>query len=781
MGTAPVAQVVEIVRMGSKQKTASIVIVTYNNWDDTKLCLDSIFAKTGDLEFEVIVVDNASHDGTKEHLQAYADNHPNLRLIFNSHNAGFARANNQGASVAQGQYLVFLNNDTVVTPGWLQGLIHHLQDAQVGMVGPVTNSASNESRILVDYDQDSLDGLDSFAERYTAEHAGIAFDIQVLAFFCVAMRYAVFEEIGPLDERFGIGMFEDDDYAMRLRQRDYRILCVEDVYIHHSGGKSFLQLDFADYWRLFRENRAKFEEKWQVKWQPHLPRPELLPQQFLDTVEHTFSLQNALLDNIKLAQERWQLLLERDQMIRDRDQMIRDRDQTIRLLRAQSYELHRIYASRTWKAVQKLRQSREMLVPVGSRRESAFFKSLSGLRHIYRLLHPAPALERQLPAGDSSELSSPSAGVPATLSSDSKVPILAPQFFDFSGKHLYLGGAERYLLEIAKLLHSLGYQPVVYQSAQDERWEREYQGIPIIGLPSQGNLHELNRLFHQEISPDVLVIYLAFYLAAPQANERSIGISHGVYWDVGNEQPIFAQHERIEAILGPMFNLARIVSVDTNTINWVRGTQAYLAHKFVYIPNFVDTNQFSAGRTPHNTDRLTVLYPRRLYEPRGFWLVHEILPELLEQYPELEFHFVGQAEPEAETVIQELVLAHPDHVRWYTLPFEEMHRAYQTADITVIPTVHSEGTSLSCLEAMAAGNAVIASNVGGLPDLIISGYNGMLIDPTADALRDALNLLIRNRDLRQKIGGRAVDVANAFDIVQWRTKWTRILKGFLIT
>jgi glycosyltransferase involved in cell wall biosynthesis len=207
--------------------------------------------------------------------------------------------------------------------------------------------------------------------------------------------------------------------------------------------------------------------------------------------------------------------------------------------------------------------------------------------------------------------------------------------------------------------------------------------------------------------------------------------------------------------------------------------QSYLAKKFVCIPNFVDLDQFKAD-IEINSDRLVVLYPRRLYEPRGFWLVKEIIPEFVKRYPNIEFQFVGQAEPDAEVAVQELVRIYPENVRWYTLSFDEMPSAYQGANITLIPTINSEGTSLSCLEAMAAGNAVIASNVGGLPDLIISGHNGILMDPTVSGLRDALDLLCKDREMRQVLGNQAQSVATTFNINKWQSSWKKLLKEFLL-
>ena len=246
---------------------ASIIIVTYNNADYTRLCLDSIYRKTIYPNYEVIVVDNCSTDGTQALLAGYASAHDNFQCIQNERNEGFAKANNIGLANARGEYVVLLNNDTIVSPEWLSTLIFHLRDPQVGMVGPLTNWSGNESRIDVTYT--SVRVMDEFARAYTRARYDQLFDIRMLAMFCVALRRATFDEIGPLDERFGIGMFEDDDYALRVRQRGLRVVCAEDAFIHHWGAASFSKLPRETYDTLFDENRRQFEDKWGASWQPH--------------------------------------------------------------------------------------------------------------------------------------------------------------------------------------------------------------------------------------------------------------------------------------------------------------------------------------------------------------------------------------------------------------------------------------------------------------------------------------------------------------------------------
>ncbi len=147
--------------------------------------------------------------------------------------------------------------------GYLRG------DPTIGMIGPVTNSIGNEAKIEVPYS--NLDGIETFANGHCRRHEGKTFDIRVLALFCTAMRRSVFEQVGRLDERFAVGMFEDDDLAMRVKQAGYRVVCAEDVFIHHFHGATFKQLGDAAYKQTFAENRRKFEEKWGA-WQPHQHR-----------------------------------------------------------------------------------------------------------------------------------------------------------------------------------------------------------------------------------------------------------------------------------------------------------------------------------------------------------------------------------------------------------------------------------------------------------------------------------------------------------------------------
>ena len=239
----------------------SIVIVTHNNRELNRLCLESLFARTEWPNLEVLVVDNGSSDGTPELLADLAIRHPNLRAIALSENRGFPAACNLGLARAAGAFLVLLNNDTVVTRGWLTALHRHLaQNPRLGLVGPVTNAIANEAKVDVGYS--NLGELPAWAADWVRAHDSETTPLPMLAFFCVALRRETYEAVGLLDERFGLGLFEDGDYNRRTRAKGWEVLCARDAFVHHWQNASFRRLGRDAYFALYEENRKKYEAKW---------------------------------------------------------------------------------------------------------------------------------------------------------------------------------------------------------------------------------------------------------------------------------------------------------------------------------------------------------------------------------------------------------------------------------------------------------------------------------------------------------------------------------------
>jgi GT2 family glycosyltransferase/glycosyltransferase involved in cell wall biosynthesis len=254
-----------------EEPVVSVVVLTYNNLEFSRNCLFSIEHYSDYPNLEVIVVDNASSDGSPEWLREW-EREPSRaghrrKLILNDANLGFAAGNNVGLREATGEYLVMLNNDTYVTHGWVRSLCAHLRrDPTLGIVGPVTNNIGNEAKLDLAYDD--IVQMHRVVGEYTRAHPGREIALRTAAFFCVALPRHVFERVGELDEAFGVGFFEDDDYCRRVELAGWRVACAEDVFVHHHLSASFDQLKAEAKKKLFEANKAIYEAKWGA-WEPH--------------------------------------------------------------------------------------------------------------------------------------------------------------------------------------------------------------------------------------------------------------------------------------------------------------------------------------------------------------------------------------------------------------------------------------------------------------------------------------------------------------------------------
>lgn len=260
---------------GCEHGLISIILVTHNQVAYTQQCINSIRQFT-DEPYELIVVDNASTDGTRGYLDCLT----NVTVIANDDNRGFPAAVNQGIRAARGNQILLLNNDCVVTTGWLGRLLRTLHsDPKIGLVGPCSNCVSGEQEVPVSYED--LASLDGFALEWGKTHAGDQLDTDRLVGFCLLLRRELVDRIGLLDEQFGLGCFEDDDYCLRALQAGYRVVHVRDAFVHHIGGRTFVGsgIDFA---ALMRQNERRFRDKWdqvvQARKVPEPPLPERSPQ-----------------------------------------------------------------------------------------------------------------------------------------------------------------------------------------------------------------------------------------------------------------------------------------------------------------------------------------------------------------------------------------------------------------------------------------------------------------------------------------------------------------------
>jgi GT2 family glycosyltransferase len=253
----------------------SIIIVTFNGLHDSTIpCLESIFRSTGNEDYEIVVVDNNSSDGTPAYLKELAKRESRVKLVLNASNRGFAGGNNDGIRAASGNCFILLNNDIQVTDGWLTKLRESLQnDHSIGLIGPVSNSVGNEQKIYTEGTSPAEIIEEGLA--WARQSCGDSFETERLGFFCVAFRRDILNDVGLLDEAYDLGFYEDDDYCIRVRQAGFVLTCREDVFIYHRGSASFDKAPSRTR-ELLKKNRRLLERKFNIRYSPRHPRERQL-------------------------------------------------------------------------------------------------------------------------------------------------------------------------------------------------------------------------------------------------------------------------------------------------------------------------------------------------------------------------------------------------------------------------------------------------------------------------------------------------------------------------
>ena len=376
----------------------------------------------------------------------------------------------------------------------------------------------------------------------------------------------------------------------------------------------------------------------------------------------------------------------------------------------------------------------------------------------------------------------------ANYNNTNTVSVRTGTFLNEFGTNYYNGGAERYHIDLFGILKDLGVNMDIYQNSETPFF-RKYKNINVIGINDGVDDDKSSYTYadkqtkgyiYKSYTHSQLHIYSAFTESYPNHLGPSIGISHGVSWDNSDNKDDLAPHfwEKRQHIIGSAYFCDKLVSVDTNTANWFQTINYKLGtEKFRVIPNYVDVTVFKPKKEI-NKKEIVITYPRRLYEARGFYLVSNIVPELLKEYSNIVFQFVGKGDKKSVKIAKKLEKTYPGKVKYYFLPPEKMHEAYEKSDISLIPTICSEGTSLSCLEALACGNIVIATRIGGLSDIIINGLNGFLIEPNQDALKEAIKYCLDNIENMSEIKENAIKTANCFNKTIWQKRWMEEFNGF---
>ncbi len=222
--------------MGNFKGMTSIIILTDNRLEHTKKCIRSIRKHTPE-DHEIIFVDNGSTDGTVKWLQSLLKENKKYRLTANKENIGLSKGRNQGINLSQGDSILLLDNDVIVSQGWLSGMLSCLNHAPAaGIIGPMTNNCIGLQQVT-DTSYQSFNFLDKYAAKFREQNRYRRILYRKIAGFCMLFRRTLIEKIGLFDERFGIGRFEDEDFCWRSALGGFQNYICGDVFIHRNNEK----------------------------------------------------------------------------------------------------------------------------------------------------------------------------------------------------------------------------------------------------------------------------------------------------------------------------------------------------------------------------------------------------------------------------------------------------------------------------------------------------------------------------------------------------------------
>lgn len=353
------------------------------------------------------------------------------------------------------------------------------------------------------------------------------------------------------------------------------------------------------------------------------------------------------------------------------------------------------------------------------------------------------------------------------------------------GNGMSIGGIQTYIANLIPVLNECGYQVTVYQRSNLD-FHKQLPNCDVFGIghprnhcPEVAKAILKKALSQIEIDKDLL-IYGCETCITSSVPCRTIAIQHGILWDVPSSEHYssiqYFKHyigkcRAAWKIIQRVSKVDSLVCVDNNFINWHKAVTPYPKINHIVIPNFTEVPSEQPAKS---NDMIHIIFARRFFIHRGTRLFGNVVVRLLNDYQNVKITIAGTG-PDADYLHQQLD-AFPQ-VCFTTFSSQDSLSIHKGMDIAVIPTIGSEGTSLSLLEAMASGCAPICTNVGGMTNIVLDGYNGLMITPNEEALYQALSTLINDAELRSKLQKNAYQTAkDAFSLTIWEKKWTKLIK-----
>lgn len=375
-----------------------------------------------------------------------------------------------------------------------------------------------------------------------------------------------------------------------------------------------------------------------------------------------------------------------------------------------------------------------------------------------------------------------------------KVRIITSNVINFQTSGFNIGGVQTYIFDLANLLTDIGFKVEILQRHY-ENTNFEYKGLHIRGVKLKSSIfRNINQMLFRRVKSETgskdLIIISTDQMDITSHDKNVIVIQHGIAFDfpksfmksklMKNDQ-LFEINKFLRSYknVKRFKNISNTVSVDYNYFNWYRTLGSIPENaNFRVIPNY--TSKIIAKEQLkeklESSRRTKILFARRFVDYRGTLLFAEVADKLLNKYDNIEIAFAGTGD--LENYLKEK-FKNNIKVSIFSYEPEESVDVHLKYDIAIVPTIYSEGTSLSLCEAFGAGCYAIATHVGGMTNMIIDNFNGRLVYPSEE---EVLKAIIETIEMPAEQFNKAVtaswEVANSsFSIETWRNRWTEFVKN----
>lgn len=363
-----------------------------------------------------------------------------------------------------------------------------------------------------------------------------------------------------------------------------------------------------------------------------------------------------------------------------------------------------------------------------------------------------------------------------------KVYIVNRDYYDFDSQTIKIGGIQTYTTDLSQICKGLFDDVTIFVKDEKER-TAVVNGCKLVGYnikEGKGWTSRLAKYVRKNTTlEDLIIYYTDTALPNTYMGNNSIVIQHGICWDIPrlNNHSLFRMvlAKGVEAyrILKRIQAAKAVVCVDYNFPNWYR-TQVDKPHGNLYvIPNYAQI----APIVEKPKEIVNIIFSRRLCWYRGTRVFVEAIKPILNTFPNVHVTVAGDG-PD-EQWMREQLSVYPN-VSFTKYTTGESLKIHSDKHIAIIPTVGSEGTSLSLLEAMSAQCAVICTDVGGMTNIVLDGYNGKIVSSgDANELSCAIKALVENEVERERIAHNGyITVKESFSYEKWSERWKSVLKEF---